>query len=182
MFFNKREREDKLTAAQKSTDFNLSNEEVVEHFGDTVYRIALKMTKHEADAQDIFQDVFMRFIRYEVKPESMAHAKHWFIRTTINCCKTFFEYKKRQQLRLVELEPEVLKIEQPSVGDSHADYPELHDAVNQLDEKYRIVVHLFYFEEYKIKEIAKILDESEGTIKSKLNRARKCLKDLIQEE
>lgn len=173
MFFNKRD--NKAVDQEITGDFVMSNEQAVEQFGDTVYRIALKMTKHEADAQDIFQEVFMRFIRYEIKPESESHAKHWFIRATINCCKSFFE-KQKKQLAMVEIEPELITEERLP------DYSNVQTAVDTLDERYRIVIYLFYYENYKIKEISEILNESAGTIKSKLNRARALLKDLIQEE
>jgi len=173
MFFKKDPKHEYLK--QNEDAFTLSIEETVHHFGDTVYRIALKMVKHEADAQDVFQDVFMRYIKYAKNLTSLDHVKHWLIRTTINCCKDFFEDRKRQT-HLMEAQSENLESEVPKNHDS------VREAVQELDEKYRITVHLFYFEGYKIREISELLDEPENTIKSKLNRARHLLKEKIQDE
>jgi len=173
MFFKK---DSQNEHSQQSGDaFTLSVEETMHHFGDTVYRIALKMVKHEADAQDVFQDVFMRYIKYAKNLTSLDHVKHWLIRTTINRCKDFFEDEKRQA-HLMEAHSEKLKTAAPK------DPYSVREAVQELDKKYRIVVHLFYFEGYKIREIAELLDEPENTIKSKLNRARHLLKEKIQDE
>ena len=173
MFFKKNVQKEEVEKIENK--LMLSNEQAVYHFGDTVYRIALKMTKHEVDAQDIFQEVFMRYIKYSKGMESLEQAKHWFIRTTINCCKDFFE-KKKKLFNEVEIEHAMLE------ADEKRDYSSVRDAVQDLDGKYRIVVHLFYFEQYKIKEIAEILNESEGTVKSKLKRARDLLKEKIQND
>ena len=58
----------------------------------------------------------------------------------------------------------------------------LFEAVMRLPDKYRIVVHLFYYEDYTIAEIAQILKRREGTVKSQLNRGRKLLKTMLMEE
>jgi len=174
MFFNNKFKKETLKKTEDK--FMLSNEQAVNHFSDTVYRIALKMTKHEADAQDITQDVFMRYIKYAKDLESMEHTKHWFIRTTVNCCKDFFEKKKKQHMNEMEIEPELLEV------DKKRDYSSVREAVQDLDEIYRIVIHLFYFEGYKIKEISETLDEPENTIKSKLKRARELLRDKLEDD
>ena len=173
MFFKKNFQKEKVEKIENK--LMLSNEQAVHHFSDTVYRIALKMTKHEADAQDIYQDVFMRYIKYSKNLESLDHAKHWFIRTTINCCKDFFE-KNKKKLNEIEFEPELLEV------DKKRDYSSVREAVQELDEKYRIVIHLFHFEDYKIKEIAEILNEPENTVKSKLKRARHLLKEKLEND
>ena len=156
-----------MLLGKKSNTIYLSNEEVVDYYGDTVYRVAMNQVKNETDAQDIFQEVFLRFIQYKKGFASMEHAKAWFIRVTINCCNSFFAKRSRQAE--VELVKDVVQEEVTDYGVS--------EYVQSLEEKYRIVVHLFYYEEYKIKEIAEILDENENTIKTRLARARKILKE-----
>jgi len=59
---------------------------------------------------------------------------------------------------------------------------ELFSAVMKLDEKYRAVIHLYYYEDYQIKEIAEILGSSESAVKSRLSRARKLLKIMLSED
>jgi len=145
----------------------LSNEEAIDRFSDTVYRVAFNQVKNQADAEDVFQEVFWRFIKYNKGFDNLEHAKAWFIRTTINCSRTLFaKQKKRSEIELV--------IDVPEEGAT--DYG-MTECVQELEEKYRIVIHLFYYEHYKIKEIAEILDENENTIKTRMARAKKILKE-----
>jgi len=145
----------------------LSDEDAVEHFGDTIYRVALNLLKNEPDTHDVFQEVFLRFVKRKKKFESLEHAKAWFIRVTINCCKDFFRKQRHHQ----DLDSAI-----DIQADSNKEYG-MTGHVQELSEKYRIVVHLHYYEQYKISEIAAILKENENTIKTRLSRARKILKD-----
>jgi len=158
--------EDKLT---------LTIEESLKEFSDVVYRVARNLVKNEADAQDIYQEVFLRFMKYSINKQydSLDHARHWFIRVTINCHHTFIERNMRRE----ELEKSVYYMK-----DEPRNYSSLTEAVQELDEKYRIVVHLFYYEDYRIKEIAAILEENENTIKTRLARAKGLLKSKINVE
>lgn len=151
---------------QKAT-LVLSSEEAIDHFSDTVYRVAFNQMKNEMDAEDVFQEVFLRFIKYNKGFDSLEHAKAWFIRATINCCRTLFaKQKKRSEIEwMVDLPEESTR----SYG--------MTECVGELEEKYRIVIHLFYYEQYKIKEIAQLLQENENTIKTRLTRAKHLLKE-----
>lgn len=154
----------------------LTAETALKEFSNVVYRVAYSFAKHEADANDIFQDVFMRFMKYGIDKEydSLKHAEHWFVRVTMNVCHTFISKAKRRR----EVESEGL-----NTYDAPArDYSIVTQSIQELDEKYRIVLHLFYYEEYKIKEIAEILNENENTIKTRLARAKKALKDKVGTE
>jgi len=151
----------------KKNTLLLSNEEAIAHFSDTVYRVAFNQVKNGADAEDVFQEVFLRFIKYNKGFENMEHAKAWFIRATINCCRTLFS--KQKKWAEVELIADVPVEETTQYG--------LTECVQELEEKYRLVIHLFYYEHYKIKEIAEFLQENENTIKTRLTRAKKILKE-----
>ena len=151
---------------RKRNSLVLSDEEAIEHFSDTIYRVAMNMLKNEPDTHDIFQEVFMRFIKHKKKFESLEHAKAWFIRVTINCCKDFFRKQKYHH----DLDS-ARDVQAPS----DKEYG-ITGHVQELDEKYRIVIHLFYYEQYKISEIADLLKENENTIKTRLSRAKKILK------
>ena len=152
----------------------LTIETALEEFSDVVYRVAYSFAKHEADAQDIFQEVFMRFMKYGIGKEydSFEHAEHWFVRVTINCYHTFVSKVKRREE--VETDPR-------NVKEGKRDYSTLTEAIGELDEKYRIVVHLFYYEDYKVREIADILEENENTIKTRLARAKKMLREKLED-
>lgn len=136
--------------------------------------MAYNFAKNEADANDVFQEVYMRFIKYGTKKEfdSFEHVKAWFIRVTINCYHDLVAKEKRRE----ELE----STSQTAIHELEKDHSALIEAVQALDEKYRTVIHLFYYEDYKIHEIARLLDENENTIKTRLARARKIVKDTLK--
>jgi len=150
---------------KKKHTMMLSDDDAVNYFSDTVYRVALNMLKNEPDTHDIFQEVFLRFVKHKKKFESLEHAKAWFIRVTINCSKDFL--RKQKHHTAIDEAPEIATVDHVDHGMTHY--------VNELEEKYRIVIHLFYYEQYKINEIAEILKENENTIKTRLSRAKKIL-------
>jgi len=162
---------------ETSQSIYLSNEEAVTHFSDTVYRVAFDIIKDEADAKDVFQEVFLRFMKYRKERafNSMEHARAWFIRVTINCSRNLFTKKRKQY----EMEAEAGK---ESLSEEAVDRYDILASVSELDEKYRIAIHLFYYEGYKIKEMATILGEKENTIKTRLARGKKQLKQILQED
>jgi len=153
---------------------SLTAEDALNQFGGIVYRVAHNFAKNDADAQDIYQEVFMRFMKYGIKKEyeSLDHVKHWLIRVTINCYHTFITKEKRRE----ELEHASHQV----IDEHEKDHSALIEAVQYLDEKYRIVIHLYYYEDYKVREIAAILKESENTVKTRLTRARRLVKEQLK--
>lgn len=150
---------------------NLSNgdssfiKEVVEKFSDMVLRIAYQNLKNYCDAEDVVQDVFIKLMK-EDNFQDENHIKAWLIKVTINRCKDINKsswYKKT--------EPFTKEIEEFTDEEKNV----LEEVMN-LPKDYRNVVYLFYYEGYKISEIAKILDKKDNTISSQLTRARKKLK------
>lgn len=144
----------------------------VERWGDMVWRLALSRTASVSDAEDVFQEVFLRFFRHEDRFESDEHRKAWLIRCTVNRAKSLLSAPWRR--RCVPLETAA----QLGVED---DYREVYGAVLSLPAKYRAVIHLYYFEGLSVAEMAKALELPEGTVKSQLSRGRALLRDMLQE-
>ena len=146
--------------------------EIIEKHADMVFRIAFTHTKNRSDADDILQEVFTKLFRLKVVFETDEHIKAWLIRvtyhTSINLLKSAWNRKT------VEF-PKELPYEQEST----LDHEPLTQAVQSLPSKYRIVIHLFYYEEMSVNEIAKTLKIKNGTIKSQLSRAREILKNKL---
>ena len=144
----------------------------VERWGDMVYRLALARTASVPDAEDVFQEVFLRYFRHEETFRSDEHRKAWLIRCTVNRAKslTASPWKKRT----VPLET----AEEVGVED---DYREVYSAVLSLPGKYRAVIHLHYFEGLSVMEIAQTLHVAEGTVKSQLSRGRALLREMLKE-
>jgi len=145
-------------------------EETIEKYSNMVYRLAMSRTRSVENSEDVYQEVFLRLAKKMPDFESEEHKKAWLIRVTINCSKTMLNssFEKHK----AELD-ENLKFETP---DRH----DIYYAVLKLPKKYRTVIHLYYYEDYSIKEISKILSINENTIKSRLSRARKQLEKAVK--
>ena len=144
----------------------------MEVHGDTVYRLALCRTQNAADAEDVYQDVFLPLLRQNEPDWDGEHLKAWLIRTTLNRCTDLRRFRwKRSVLPLAEV-PEL-------AGPVEDEAAELWEAVAHLPEKLRTVVHLYYAEGWSTEEIAKVMDCPPATVRTRLHRARRSLKDLI---
>lgn len=149
---------------------------VVDTYANTVYRIAYSYCKNRSDAEDVVQNVFLKLLQSDEKFQDEEHIRKWLIRVaandTKNLCKSF--WKKR----MVSLEDSDAMPQYQFTSKENSD---LYDTVMELPNKYRIVVHLYYYEDYSVKEIAKILDIKETTVQTQLMRARKKLKLKLKE-
>lgn len=123
----------------------------VERWGDMVYRLALARTANVPDAEDVFQEVFLRYFRHEDRFQTDEHRKAWLLRCTVNRCKSLMSSPWRKRTVPLETAAEV------GVED---DYREVYSAVLALPEKYRAVIHLHYFEGLSVAEIAAALQST----------------------
>lgn len=147
----------------------ISTEEAVERYGAAVYRMACAQTHSRHDADDIFQEVFLRFHHSAPKFQSEAHQKAWLLRVTVNCTRSFFSAPWRR--RTVPLE-DIYACAGPEESS-------VNEALSHLDTKYRAVVHLYYYEGYSTEEIAQILRRRPSTVRAQLTRARQKLSELL---
>ena len=143
----------------------------------TVYKLAYSYMKNRQDTDDVYQEVFLRFFRKKPEFENEEHEKAWFIRTTINCCKSYF--MSGWVKRTMALEERTLGQEDSYEMEERS---ELFYAVMDLPVKYRTVIHLFYYEGYTVKEIAELLDEKVTTITTRLARGREQLREVLDAE
>ena len=157
-------------------------EEIVRLHADMVYRLAMVHMKRTEDAEDIFQEVFLKLVNNLDKLKNDEHIKAWLIRVTINCCKSQFARAFRQHE--IPIGQEILqeRIDGEAAADEPSEGNMLYEIVQELPKKYRTVIHLFYFEELSIKEMSEMLGEQGTTIKSQLSRGRKRLKKLLEKE
>lgn len=144
----------------------------VKRWGDMVWRLALARTANVADAEDVFQEVFLRYFRHEERFHNDEYRKAWLIRCTVNRCKSLLASPWRR--RIVPLET----AEEVGVED---DYREVYSVVLSLPAKYRTAIHLHYFEGLSVAEMAETLNVPEGTVKSQLSRGRALLREMLQE-
>ena len=153
-----------------------SIETIIQRYKGTVYSVALSYTKNRDDADDIFQEVFL--IYFKVNPEfhDEEHRKAWLIRTTINCSKRVVDSTYRK--RTVPME----EMEEGSFQFQTKEENVVYLALQKLPEKYRTVLHLFYFEDLSVEQVANVLDIKSSTVKVQLMRGREMMKEKLKEE
>lgn len=137
-----------------------------------LYRAALALLGSSAEAEDAVQDAFVKYLEKRPDCESDAHRTAWLMRVTVNGCKSRLRSPWRK--RRVEL-----------TDDLPAAAPEEREELEELmalPPRDRLAIHLFYYEGYAAGEIAAITGEAEGTIRSRLSRARGKLRALLEKE
>lgn len=141
-------------------------------YGDMVRRLCLVHLKNPADTEDIFQNVFLKYVLSPVVFESPEHEKAWLIRVTINACRDLVKSFFRS--RTVPLE-ELLDQPAPLLEE----HREVLEAVLALPRKYRDAVYLHYYEGYTAAEIGKLLGKNTNTVYTLLTRAREQLRKTL---
>ena len=150
-----------------------------EQYQDMVYRIALSALGNAADAEDAVQEVFLKLYRQSAPPAGDS-LRYWLIRVTVNHCRDLLRSPwRKRRVSLAELPADAVDSAEPVF--SREDQRELYRAVMYLPEKYRTVVHLFYYEELSVREIAQLLKLNPTAVTTRLSRARAKLKEQLEE-
>ncbi len=137
-------------------------------YGNMLFKIAYLYTGNSADAEDILQDVFMKYLSGKHSFRDKEHEKAWFIRVTQN---KSLDYIKRASAKNIPLED----IDY-TVADNGAESTDILQKVLELPEKYKSSVILYYYYDYSINEIAQTLKISVSAVKMRLKRSRELLK------
>lgn len=151
--------------------------ETIVKYSNLVYRLAFARTQNRFDAEDIYQDVFMKLFSEERRFESEEHKKAWLIRTTVNMSINVLKSAWR---RYTSLENEALPAKNP--GGENIQREKLISALKRLSEKYRVVLYLHYYEELSTDQIAEITGASPTAVRSQLMRGRQKIKRMIEDE
>ena len=153
----------------------LSVEEAFRRYGDRVFSSAFSICQNREDADDVVQDTFLKYHVKDMQYADEDHLKAWLLRVAINRARDLVGAFWRRNRVSWEDYMDQLEFVQPEDRS-------LFEAVMRLPDKYRIVIHLYYYEEYAVEEIANTLHRSRGTVKSQLSRGRALLKTMLTEE
>lgn len=148
----------------------ISDEEVIRNYANMVYRLAYAQVRSKSDADDIFQEVFLRYVQKQPIFLSEEHRKAWLLRVTVNCAKKHWASYWFQHI--VPLEETFAFSEPEEIG--------LDEEIQKLRPRYRAVIHLFYYEGCSIAEISLAMGTKEATVRTQLTRARRQLGDLLK--
>lgn len=150
-------------------------QELATLYQSNLFAVAFNICKNAQDAEDIVQDTFVQYYTTKKEFESEQHIRAWLIRVAVNKAKNITRTFWRRNKVSIEDYMETLVFETPEAEN-------LFETVMHLPEKYRIVIHLYYYEDYAVREIADILKLSESNVKIRLSRGRALLKEALKEE
>ena len=144
---------------------------IVATYSDMLLRIAVNRVQSLSEAEDIVQSVYVRLMTARPRFRNGEHERAWLIRTAVNLCKDYHKSAARRSF---------VPLDEEAAAAFPEETIEVLDAVHRLPEKDRYAVYLYYYEQMPAKEIARVLGEREGTVTSRLYRARKKLKTLLK--
>lgn len=155
-----------------------SFEKLVKLYESKMYKTAKSILECEDDINEAIQQTIILIYDklYQLRNENKVGT--WIMRILINQCKKIYKQNELRNRKNVNLEDNIEKI---NINEEKDDYSFVDDAIHRLDTKYREIVILYYYDELKIKDIAQILKIPQGTIKTRLNRARKKLNEILEE-
>lgn len=152
-----------------------SLEELIEAYQKSLYAAAFNICRNTDDANDVVQDTFIQYYTTKKQFQDEEHLKAWLLRVAINRVKDISRsFWKKNRLSIEDYADAVPFESREETG--------LFEAVMRLPEKYREVIHLYYYEDLSIKETARILRITEGSVKMRLSRGRSFLRDVFKEE
>jgi len=161
---------------------NNQNAYIVEKYSDLVYKICMtKLYNYDkSSVADACQNVFLNYLKNKPNFKDENHEKAWFVRCSINCCTDIYRKQKYNTMHEEDFEIEQISYDFDLTDEiGEIDGP-LYEILSVLPDKIKYAVYLFYIEEYKTEEIAKILKTTSSAVRMRLKRGREILKDKLQ--
>lgn len=148
-------------------------ETLISKYGDMLFRLCLIMLKNESDAEDAIQETYIKYFQKAPLFDSKEHQKAWLIRVATNKCRDMLRFRVRHP----QIDDEDISKFIPDSSDSG-----ILEALTMVPEKFRLVLTLYYIEEYRIEDIANIIGRSSSAVKMRLQKGRKLLEDIYRKE
>lgn len=148
--------------------------DAVQRNSQRIFLIALSYFSNRNDAEDATQNVLLKLWKHREKLNDPTHIDKWLTRVTVNECRSLLRFR-RETISFEE-------IEALCAAQAAQEEQELMLAVLRLPKEQRVVVHLYYYEEFSVREIARLLRVSENAVKKRLSRARETLRKRLKEE
>lgn len=150
-------------------------QQLMECYQNSLYAAAFNTCQNQMDAEDVVQETFVQYYTSRKEFENEQHIRAWLLRVVINKAKNINRtFWKKNRCSLEDY------METLSFPDSQS--KDLFEEVMKLPDKFRIIIHLFYYEDYSVREIADILKLSESNVKIRLSRGRALLRNSLKEE
>ena len=148
-------------------------ENIIDTYGNVLFRLCLIMLGNAYDAEDAVQETLIKYLQKAPDFKDKEHEKAWFIKVAANKCKDMLRFRTRHMMVDIESIKEFTKDDSDSG---------ILEALMILPEKFRIVLVLYYVEQYKTEEIAEMIGKSVSAVKMRLQKGRRLLKEIYQKE
>jgi len=154
--------------------------ELIEQYGDDVYRVAFAILKSKELAEDIFQETFLRVCRSYSSYRGESSEKTWIISIAVNLCRDYMRSAWKKRVVVTdEFAAYSSESHTENLIEKRSEREELMKAIMNLPDKFREVVILYYYQELSIEDIARALRIPQGTVKSRLFKARNLLYGMM---
>lgn len=153
-------------------------DDLYQKYAGMIFRTASNFLLNKDDAEDIVQEVFIKYFISNKTFNDDNHERAWVLTVTANLSKNVLRSKSRQNLEL----DDTIKIVDNKFEKETTNHLDLEEAMIRLTANQRLVIYLFYYEQIPIKNIAKIMKSNENTVKSHLLRAKSKMKTYLEKE
>ncbi|MDO4582296.1 MAG: sigma-70 family RNA polymerase sigma factor [Bacillota bacterium] len=154
----------------------------IRQYGKRLYGLCLKLCANSADADDLYQETWLRVIKCVRQYDPCQPFEPWLTKICVNTYRNVLRRIARSPFIQFRTEQEQKSILQQIPAPEQEKYAELHDAIDKLPGKLRVTIILFYFHDMNVSAVARTLGVPEGTVKSRLSKARKLLKEVLEHE
>jgi len=148
-------------------------EEIMDTYGDRLFRLCLVTLGNASDAEDAVQETMIKYLQKAPVFENAGHEKAWLITVAANKCKDILRFRKRHPVADITDDSQYMQ-EMPDSG--------IMDALMAIPEKFRIVLILYYVEEYGIDDIAGMIGRTASAVKMRLQKGRRLLREIYGKE
>ena len=157
-------------------------DQYIQQYGRRLYGLCRSLCSNPFDADDLYQETWLRVVRHISKYDSTRDFEPWLARICVNTYRSRVRRLAKSPLLDFSSEEEKARLLDSIPAREEKDYTSLYKAVDRLPEKLRLAVILYYFQGEDLASAAKILNIPVGTAKSRLNKARKLLKEALAGE
>ena len=152
-------------------------------YGKRLYGLCLTLCANTFDAEDLYQETWLKVVKNISQYDVTQPFEPWLTQICVNTYRNTLRRIMRSPIfNSFATEEEKSNVMECIAAPEPSDYSDLHDAINTLPEKLRITVILFYFQDMDIASVGKTLGIPQGTVKSRLNKARNILKEVLTDE
>ena len=157
----------------------MNTEAIIQQHSKMVYGIAVRYMRNRLDAEDVFSEVFLKYVKSEKDFESDEHLRYWLVRVTINTCKTMLTKRSRE----VPQEEEFFRYEAaPQESVSTEERLDLYEALRSIRDDYRELIELHYMNGLSLNDIAEVMDVPYRTVQTRMRRGKEALKKELEKK